>query len=281
MTTARTILLRTSGTQHGFIRRMVSPGDLGERLKPFVFLDFLNGHVPPGSGFGFHPHSGIATLTYQLNADAAYEDTAGQKGLVEATGLEWMRAGAGTWHQGFIHPHGDRVEGFQLWVALPPGVEDGPSQGIYVPPSDVPQVGNVRVLLGSYRGHASPIPAPSPSKGWPLFKRPALPIVYRLRLGKRFEPPSDQTVGWAFVYSGRAEVSGQPVSAELAVLNESNEAIEIHALDACRVLIGTAKAHGHPLVLGTHSVHTNPQSLAQGIATIRAVGDDLRRAGRM
>jgi 1-acyl-sn-glycerol-3-phosphate acyltransferase len=29
------------------------------------------------------------------------------------------------------------------------------------------------------------------SKGWPLFKRPRLPIVYRVRLGKRFDPPAD------------------------------------------------------------------------------------------
>lgn len=28
-------------------------------------------------------------------------------------------------------------------------------------------------------------------KGWPLFRRPDLPIVYRVRLGKRFEPPHD------------------------------------------------------------------------------------------
>jgi hypothetical protein len=74
---------------------MVSPGDLGERLKPFVFLDHLSGRVPPGCGFGFHPHLGIATLTYQLNADATYEDTAGQKGVVKATGPEWMRAAGG------------------------------------------------------------------------------------------------------------------------------------------------------------------------------------------
>src|ERR1700722_10911023 len=33
--------------------------------------------------------------------------------------------------------------------------------------------------------------SPFLSKGWPLFKRPTLPIVYRVRLGKRFEPPSD------------------------------------------------------------------------------------------
>jgi 1-acyl-sn-glycerol-3-phosphate acyltransferase len=31
--------------------------------------------------------------------------------------------------------------------------------------------------------------SPYLSKGWPLFKRPTLPITYRVRLGKRFAPP--------------------------------------------------------------------------------------------
>ena len=29
------------------------------------------------------------------------------------------------------------------------------------------------------------------SKGWPLFKRPSMPINYRIRLGRRFDPPQD------------------------------------------------------------------------------------------
>jgi 1-acyl-sn-glycerol-3-phosphate acyltransferase len=33
--------------------------------------------------------------------------------------------------------------------------------------------------------------SPFLSKGWPLFRRPDLPIVYRVRLGKRFEAPQD------------------------------------------------------------------------------------------
>jgi 1-acyl-sn-glycerol-3-phosphate acyltransferase len=33
--------------------------------------------------------------------------------------------------------------------------------------------------------------SPFLSKGWPLFRRPSLPIVYRVRLGKRFAPPTD------------------------------------------------------------------------------------------
>ena len=33
--------------------------------------------------------------------------------------------------------------------------------------------------------------SPFLSKGWPLFRRPDLPIVYRVRLGTRFEAPQD------------------------------------------------------------------------------------------
>jgi 1-acyl-sn-glycerol-3-phosphate acyltransferase len=33
--------------------------------------------------------------------------------------------------------------------------------------------------------------SPFLSKGWPLFKRPTLPVTYKVRLGKRFDPPAD------------------------------------------------------------------------------------------
>jgi hypothetical protein len=33
--------------------------------------------------------------------------------------------------------------------------------------------------------------SPYLSKGWPLLRRPSLPITYRVRLGRRFEPPTD------------------------------------------------------------------------------------------
>jgi hypothetical protein len=33
--------------------------------------------------------------------------------------------------------------------------------------------------------------SPFLSKGWSLFRRPGLPITYRVRLGKRFDPPAD------------------------------------------------------------------------------------------
>jgi 1-acyl-sn-glycerol-3-phosphate acyltransferase len=33
--------------------------------------------------------------------------------------------------------------------------------------------------------------SPYLGKGWPLFRRPNLPITYRIRLGRRFDPPAD------------------------------------------------------------------------------------------
>lgn len=268
----RSIRTTTRGQPHGFIRRMVSPGDLGHLIKPFVFLDHVEGAVRPGTGFGWHPHSGIATLTYALNADAAYEDTAGQKGVVEATGLEWMRSGSGTWHQGFIHPREAVVTAFQLWVALPPDAEEGTPEGIYVAPRDVPQVGNVRVLLGAYGGRANPIPSPSPIT--------YLDVVLAGGEAWTFTPPAEHSVAWAFVYRGRARVAGTELSGELAVLDEGHAPVTIEAVSDARILFGSARKHDHPLVLGSHSVHTNHQALARGEATIRRVGEELRRAGR-
>jgi redox-sensitive bicupin YhaK (pirin superfamily) len=270
---SRALVSRHEGQQHGFIRRMVSPGELGETLKPFVFLDELRGSVPAGAGFGFHPHSGIATLTYQLNADVEYEDTAGQRGRVRATGLEWMRAGGGTWHQGFLHPLEPVSHGFQLWLALPPGLEDGPPEGLYVPPEAVPQVGNVRVLLGEYGGHVSPIPPPAPLT--------YLDVALAAGESWVFTPPAGQTVAWAFVYAGRARVEGQPASRELLVFEESNAAVRFEALEATRVLLGAAQKHQHPLVLGSHSVHTTRAALSRGVARIRDVGEQLRSEGRL
>lgn len=38
-TNVRAVVHRTRGDRHGPITRLMSPGDVGEHLKPFVFLD--------------------------------------------------------------------------------------------------------------------------------------------------------------------------------------------------------------------------------------------------
>src|ERR1700704_5509010 len=155
------IARRTRGQNHGPITRLMSPSDFGSLLKPFVFLDLIDNHGKPFSGFGLHPHSGIATLTYVAVGSVRYEDTNGATGLLPAGGVEWMRAGGGVWHGGGSGEPG-RTRGFQLWIALPPELELGTSESVYLAPEVIPQDGPARVLLGSYETATSSIKEPSP-----------------------------------------------------------------------------------------------------------------------
>ena len=121
---ARRIVLRTRGRTHGAITRLVSPSDLGELIKPFVFLDhvaFDGRREPTPMAFGWHPHSGIATVTVMLEGGVRFAETTGRDGTLPAGGIEWMRASNGVWHTG--QPEPGRVRAFQLWVALPPDLE--------------------------------------------------------------------------------------------------------------------------------------------------------------
>jgi redox-sensitive bicupin YhaK (pirin superfamily) len=119
---SRQIALRTRGHSHGRVTRLVSPGDIGERIKPFVFLDYFDADPATAPTFGFHPHSGIATLTLILAGQAFYKETTGREGVIETGGVEWMRASSGVWHTGGMFGK-ERIKGFQLWVAMPPELE--------------------------------------------------------------------------------------------------------------------------------------------------------------
>src|SRR5216684_1707499 len=64
----RKIVHRTRGYGHGPIVRLMSPSDLGEELKPFVFLDLFEADMRNLAGsMPVHPHSGIATVTVFTN----------------------------------------------------------------------------------------------------------------------------------------------------------------------------------------------------------------------
>src|SRR5258707_1842191 len=90
-TTVTRIARRTRGQNHGPITRLMSPSDFGRVLKPFVFLDRFGTQGNTFTGFGLHPHSGIATLTSVAEGSVNYQDTNGATGLMPAAGSESMR----------------------------------------------------------------------------------------------------------------------------------------------------------------------------------------------
>jgi redox-sensitive bicupin YhaK (pirin superfamily) len=123
----RKIVRRTSGNRHGPITRLMSPSDLGQVLKPFVFLDLFDMEHATFQGMGLHPHSGIATVSYLFEGSVRYEDSTGATGVLPAGGVEWFKAAHGAWHGGGLDQTG-RARGFQLWLALAPDHELGPAQ---------------------------------------------------------------------------------------------------------------------------------------------------------
>ena len=268
----RRIAFVTRGRTHGPITRLVSPSDIGELIKPFVFLDYAEVMPRPEPLFGIHPHSGIATLTTILAGGLAYEDTTGKSGTVPAGGLEWMKAGNGVWHDGGAAP-GELLRAFQLWVALPPAEENSEARSQYVSPESVQHEGPARVILGGYGGARSVIDAPAGINY----------LHVRLKDGERwtYTPPEGHTIGWLAIDSGSLRASRPIDAGELAVFEESGDAIELRAVGDTSFVLGSALKHDHPLVLGTYSVHTTPGALARGEARIREIGRELRAQGRI
>jgi len=249
----------------------MSPSDFGEILKPFVFLDLFDHEGAPFNG-PLHPHSGIATLTYIAEGAVSYIDPDNFKGTLPAGGVEWMQAGRGMWHGGGLDKAG-RTRGFQLWIALPPELELGPTISIYQAADDVPEDGPARVLLGGYRSASSAIASPSPINY----------LAVRLTAGERwrYEPPTGHTVLWAAVASGVLSAPDELRHGDLAAFEPSSDAVEFEALTDTEFVLGSAAPHEHDLVLGYYSVHTSPDALRNGEAHISSIKKRLVQEGRL
>ena len=267
---ARPIVHRTFGDRHGAITRLMSPSGLGRRLKPFVFLDLVDAQGSDLSGFGWHPHSGIATLTYLWQGNVRYEDTTGAAGLLPAGGVEWFKAAGGAWHGGGAG-NSDRSRGFQLWLALPADQELGPSESIYLSPEETPSTGPVSVLLGSYDGVSSPLKAPTPINY----------LAVRLKAGEtwRYDPPAGHDVAWIALASGSLAVPDPVQAGEMVAFDRSATAIDVRAEADSEFVLGSAVHHPHDLVLGYYSVHTSPAALDTAERHIADIHVRLKQEG--
>ncbi len=268
---SRAIAQRTRGIAHGPVTRLMSPSDFGEILKPFVFLDLFDHEGPPFNG-SLHPHSGIATLTYIAEGAVTYIDADNVTGTLPAGGVEWMQAGRGMWHGGGLDKPG-RTRGFQLWIALPPQLELGPTVSLYQAPEEVLEYGPARVLLGSHGSASSAIDSPSPINY----------LAVRLKAGERwrYEPPAGHSVLWVAIASGVLSAPDELRHGELAAFEPSSEAVEFEALTDSEFVLGSAAPHEHDLVTGYYSVHTSPETLRDGEAHILSIRKRLVQEGRL
>jgi redox-sensitive bicupin YhaK (pirin superfamily) len=266
----RSIVLRTRGHVHGAVTRLVSPNDIGQMTKPFVFLDYFEADPANAPKFGFHPHSGIATLTLILSGQAFYKETTEREGVINTGGVEWMRASSGVWHAGGISGN-ERIKGFQLWVAMPPALELAEPESQYLDATAFQSAGPARVIAGQYDGIKSLVGSPA---GMTY-------LDVHLRAGERwmYQPPKNHNVAWIASHQGTVSTPSEVCAGEAVVFEEGEKPIEFEALTDTGFVLGSASKHPYELVTGHYSVHTTADALRQGESNIATIGRRLHNQG--
>jgi redox-sensitive bicupin YhaK (pirin superfamily) len=253
----------------------MSPSDLGERLKPFVFLDLFEADMRALTGsMPLHPHSGIATVTVFADGDVTFDDPHAGRGAIAYGGVEWVRAGRGMWHGKELSAGtSPTARGFQLWIALPPELEIADSESQYIASEQMPGVGPARVIVGAYAGATSPVRAPGDINY----------LLVTLKPGARwtYDPPTGHTIAWVAVSSGALNAGERVTTGELAIFDTTGAPIALEGVagTGATFVLGSAVPHPYPLHLGSYSVHTSAEALAAGERHIRELKRRLDGSG--
>jgi hypothetical protein len=203
----RRVVHRTRGANHGPITRLVSPSDLGELIKPFVFRDLFDSRRTKANRSASIPTPGSQRSLF-------YSAVPSSMKIPPARAACCLRAASNGCEPAAVFGTGvvlqiSHIHGLQLWIALPPEFENAAPESQYVAPEDVPQDGPVSVMLGRYGAARSPVHAPDFVNY----------LQVKLEDGERwrYQPPAGHTVAWVFAYAGHID-GPEPVAAgELAV----------------------------------------------------------------
>jgi hypothetical protein len=240
-------------------------------LDPFLLLDAFRSDDPDDyiAGFPPHPHRGFETVTYILNGRMRHKDNAGNEGVIEPGGIQWMTAGRGIVHSEMPEQEDGLLEGFQLWINLPaahkmsePGYQEHDAERI---PVESRQGAEIRVIAGETSA-ATRGPVSQPLTD-PLY------LDVTLQPGAAFSEPVSADHN-AFVYAISGEISLAAESGEdlrlgrdqLAVLG-AGDSLQLRAGDtAARFLLVAGKPLGEPVARGGPFVMNTRAELMQAFA---------------
>ena len=222
--------------------------DLQRRLDPFLMLDAFRNENPDDyiGGFPDHPHRGFETVTYMIAGRMRHRDSAGNEGLLEPGGAQWMTAGSGLVHSELPEQDDGLMEGFQLWLNLPasskmaaPSYRDLPAAAI---PEFTAEGGvRVRVIAGESHGVAGAVTRPGTE---PLYLDVHLPA------GARFAQPLPAGHNaFTYTYRGNVRVAGTEVpDRHMAILaNDAGDSAIVEALTEARVLVVAGRPLNEPI----------------------------------
>ncbi len=247
----------------------VLTGKLQRRLDPFLMLDAFGSDNPDDyiAGFPDHPHRGFETVTYMLSGRMRHRDSAGNEGLLENGGVQWMTAGRGVIHSELPEQQDGVLEGFQLWLNLPaerkmnaPWYQDFASQTIpeYVTDKNV----TVRVIAGESNGIVGVI---TRCVTEPLFLDVHLPA------GSTFTTAIPATHNaFIYVYRGAVEVAGTQIASQrMGILGNTGDGIRISATAEARLILVAGRPLNEPIVQYGPFVMNTQEEIHQALDDFR------------
>jgi len=189
-------------------------------------------------------------------------------------GVEWARAGSGMWHGKELSAGTSAtVQGFQLWIALPPDLEYATPEVQYIGGDGAPSIGPARLIVGVYAGETSPVRAPHGVNY----------LVITLKPGERwtYEPPPGHVIAWVAVGKGALTAGERLLKGDLAIFEKSDAPITFEGAERAGSIfvLGSAVPHPYELHLGSYSVHTSAKALAAGERNLRELKQSLDATG--
>jgi len=240
-------------------------------VDPLLLLDKFESDNPDDyiAGFPPHPHRGFETVTYMLAGRMRHKDNAGNEGVIEPGGVQWMTAARGIVHSEMPEQEEGLMKGFQLWVNLPaahkmnaPGYQEFTASDMPVETTD--KGGIVRVITGTTDGGTT----------GPVINKQTDPLYLDVTLteGETFAQFMPETHnGVIYMIDGEGAIDGTYLYADmLGVFGPGNTISMTAASDGARFLLMAGRRLEEPVVRDGPFVMNTREEVLAAFADLRA-----------
>ena len=244
---------------------------LQQRLDPYLMLDNFKSDNPDDyvAGFPNHPHRGFETITYMITGRMRHRDSAGNEGLLQNGGVQWMTAASGVIHSELPEQEDGAMEGFQLWLNLPakdkmnnPWYKDFQSEDL--PKYTTVDGVDVTVIAGRSHGVEGAVTRDITEPTY---------LDIHLPAGTSFNQaiPADHNA-FAFVYRGTVDIAGETVlTKNMAILKNDEDAdgvtITADSSEDTKVILITGR---EPIVQYGPFVMNSQQEIMQAVTDFQS-----------
>jgi redox-sensitive bicupin YhaK (pirin superfamily) len=245
-------------------RRLVGPWCFLDRFGPLTFADPLPMDV------GAHPHMGLQTVTWLLDGEVVHYDSLGSESLLRPGGVNVMTSGGAIAHaERTPTKNSGRLDGVQLWVALPDADRHGPAlfQHVERVPVDEQRGGIVHVFAGSVGALTSSATHYSGIVGGDVQIHP----------GAELELPLERAYEYAvLVLHGDCGLEGQPLQERvLYYLGANRSVVSFTSRSGSRLLLVGGPPFPERILMWWNFVARTPREIADA----RTDWEERRRFG--